>query len=91
MLAKLNIGGGEYEQNDCKRTDSGTQSRASDFGVMGEIILSEISFAAWTDSTGGVNESKIKASFSKGILSIELPKTAEAKKAVKKIAVKLAD
>ena len=40
---------------------------------------------------GAVNEAKIQASFKKGVLSIELPKTEEAKKAVKKINVKAAD
>ena len=35
-----------------------------------------------------VNESKIQASFKKGVLCIDLPKTEEAKKKVKKIAIK---
>jgi len=37
---------------------------------------------------GAINEAKIEASFKKGVLSINLPKTPEAKKAVKKISVK---
>ena len=39
---------------------------------------------------GDVDESRIEASFKKGILSIELPKTEEARKKVKHISVKAA-
>ena len=39
---------------------------------------------------GGVDESKIDASFKKGVLSIRLPKTKEAQKKPKKITVKAA-
>ncbi|RWE57865.1 MAG: Hsp20/alpha crystallin family protein [Mesorhizobium sp.] len=38
----------------------------------------------------GVNADKIDASFTKGILTVKLPKTAEAQKAEKKITVKAA-
>jgi HSP20 family protein len=39
---------------------------------------------------GDVDESKIKASFKKGVLTIELPKSEEAKKKVKHITIKAA-
>ena len=38
----------------------------------------------------GVDSDKIEANFKKGILSVSLPKNAEAQKAEKKIAVKAA-
>jgi HSP20 family protein len=38
----------------------------------------------------GVDTNKIEATFSKGVLKVTLPKTAEAQKAEKKIAVKAA-
>ena len=38
----------------------------------------------------GVDTDKIEASFKKGVLTVTLPKTAEAKKAEKKIVVKVA-
>ncbi|TJW42898.1 MAG: Hsp20/alpha crystallin family protein, partial [Mesorhizobium sp.] len=37
---------------------------------------------------GGVDADKIEASFAKGVLTVRLPKTAEAQKAEKKIPVK---
>ena len=39
---------------------------------------------------GGVDESKIKASFKQGLLHIELPKTSQAQKKAKKISIKSA-
>jgi HSP20 family protein len=39
---------------------------------------------------GDVDESKIKASFEKGVLMIDLPKSEEAKKKVKHITIKAA-
>jgi HSP20 family protein len=36
----------------------------------------------------GIDTEKIKASFKKGVLAVTLPKTAEARRAEKKIAVK---
>ena len=38
----------------------------------------------------GVDTDKIEASFKKGVLTVTLPKTVEAKKAEKKITVKVA-
>lgn len=38
----------------------------------------------------GVDREKIEASFKKGVLTVTLPKTAEAQRAEKKIAVKAA-
>lgn len=40
---------------------------------------------------GAVDEAKIQASFKKGVLSINLPKTKEAQKKAKKISIKTAD
>ena len=46
------------------------------------------SFRRTLPISGDVDEAKIKASFKKGVLSIDLPKSEEAKKKVKKISVK---
>lgn len=56
-----------------------------------DFYRSERSFGSFRRTlpiAGDVNESKIQASFKKGVLCIDLPKTEEAKKKVKRISVK---
>jgi HSP20 family protein len=58
-----------------------------------DYYLSERRYGSFSRSfqvPEGVDTDKIDAEFAKGILTIKLPKTAEAKKAAKKIAVKAA-
>jgi HSP20 family protein len=59
----------------------------------GDHYLSERRYGSFQRSfqmPEGVNGDKIEANFAKGVLTIRLPKTAEAQKAEKKIAVKAA-
>jgi len=58
-----------------------------------DYYLSERSFGSFERSfqvPEGIDQDKIDASFSKGVLTLTLPKTAEAQKAEKKITVKAA-
>ena len=58
-----------------------------------DYYLSERRYGSFSRSfqvPEGVDTDKIDAKFAKGILTVKLPKTAEAKKAAKKIAVKAA-
>jgi len=58
-----------------------------------DYYLSERSFGSFQRAfrvPSGVDSDKIEATFSKGLLTMTLPKTAEAQKAEKKIAVKAA-
>ena len=48
------------------------------------------SFRRTLELPGEVDESKIEASFKKGVLKIDLPRTEEAQKKIKHIAVKAA-
>jgi HSP20 family protein len=56
-----------------------------------DYYLSERLYGSFTRSfqiPEGVDSEKIEASFEKGVLTIKLPKTAEAQKSEKRIAVK---
>lgn len=58
-----------------------------------DYYLSERRYGSFTRSFGlpdGVDPDKIEASFAKGVLTVTLPKTAEAQKSEKKITVKAA-
>lgn len=74
----LTISGEKKEEKEEKKKDYYRKERS--FGAFRRIL----------PIPGAVEESKIQASFKKGVLSIELPKTKEAQKKVKKISVKSA-
>ena len=74
----LTISGEKKEEKEEKKKDYYRKERS--FGAFRRIL----------PIPGAVDESKIQASFKKGVLSVELPKTKEAQKKVKKISVKSA-
>jgi HSP20 family protein len=74
----LTISGEKKEEKEEKKKDYYRKERS--FGSFRRVL----------PIPGAVDESKIQASFKKGVLSIELPKTKEAQKKVKKINVKSA-
>jgi HSP20 family protein len=74
----LTISGEKKEDKEEKRKDYYRKERS--FGAFRRVL----------PIPGAVDESKIQAVFKKGVLSVELPKTREAQKKVKKISVKSA-
>jgi len=74
----LTISGEKKQEKEEKKKDYYRKERS--FGSFRRVIA----------LPGAVDESKIQASFKKGVLSIELPKSREAQKKVKKITVKSA-
>jgi HSP20 family protein len=74
----LTIKGEKHEEKEEKKKDYFLHERH--FG----------SFERYFQMPDGVDREKIEASFKKGVLTVTLPKTAEARKAEKKIPVKAA-
>ncbi|WOJ93114.1 Hsp20/alpha crystallin family protein [Congregibacter variabilis] len=72
----LTISGEKKEEKEEEKKDYYRKERA--FGQFRRVL----------PMPGAVDESKIQATFKKGVLHIELPKTKEAQKKVKKISVK---
>ena len=74
----LTISGEKREEKEEKKRDYYRKERS--FGAFRRVV----------PLPGAIDESKIHASFKRGILSIDLPKTDESKKKVKKISVSAA-